>query len=110
MPGGKYRHISGHIFRLDGIEVCAPVHDALLIEADDCLIEATVQITQECMTAASRDVLDGFELRSDAKIVRHPERYMDPRGERMWGAVQGILADVRQQSETAAMATTGEVF
>jgi hypothetical protein len=93
-----------------GIQVCAPIHDALLIEADDYLIEATVEITQEAMAAASRTVLDGFELRSDAKIVRHPDRYMDPRGERMWGAVQGILADLQQQSEALEMAAVGEAL
>jgi hypothetical protein len=42
------------------------------------------------------------ELRSDAKIVRHPDRYMDPRGERMWGAVQGILADLKAAAVEAA--------
>ncbi len=78
-----------------GIHVCAPVHDALLIEAADELIEASVKITQERMAEASRLVLDGFELRSDAKIVRHPDRYADPRGEQMWGAVQGILSDLK---------------
>lgn len=80
-----------------GIAVCAPIHDALLIEANDHLITAAVEITQECMAAASRLVLDGFELRSDAKIVRHPDRYMDPRGQRMWGAVQGILSDLQRR-------------
>jgi len=78
-----------------GIAVCAPVHDALLIEANNELIEASVAITQEQMAAASRAVLDGFELRSDAKIVRYPERYMDPRGERMWATVTGILAGLK---------------
>jgi hypothetical protein len=35
------------------------------------------------MAEASRVVLSGFELRSDAKVVRHPDRYTDPRGERI---------------------------
>ena len=46
------------------------------------------------MAEASRVVLAGFELRSDAKIVRHPDRYMDPRGERMWDTVMGILLSI----------------
>ena len=75
-----------------GVQVCAPVHDALLVEgpADD--IEHVVADTQAAMLEASRVVLHGFELRSDAKIVRHPERYTDPRGETMWATVQNILA------------------
>ena len=36
------------------------------------------------MQEASRIVLDGFELGSDVKVVRYPERYMDKRGEVMW--------------------------
>jgi len=42
-------------------------------------------------------VLGGFELRSDAKIVRHPERYMDPRGKRMWETVVEILEDLEYE-------------
>ena len=39
------------------------------------------------MAEASRAVLDGFELGTDAKVVRYPERYMDKRGEEMWQTV-----------------------
>lgn len=68
-----------------GIRIGAPVHDALLLEApideiDDKVIEA-----QACMARAARHLLDGFELKTDPKIVRFPERYMDEkRGRQMW--------------------------
>jgi N-glycosylase/DNA lyase len=40
------------------------------------------------MADASRIVLaDVLELRTDVKIVRAPDRYMDPRGRRMWDTV-----------------------
>ena len=73
-----------------GIRVCAPIHDALLVEgtADD--IDDVVAETQAAMAEASRVVLSGFELRSDAKIVRHPDRYLDPRATRCgkrWSAI-----------------------
>jgi DNA polymerase-1 len=74
-----------------GVRVCAPVHDALLIEAPLDELEATVAKTQELMAEASRVVLDGFELRSDAKVVRYPHRYVDDRGERMWNTVWRIV-------------------
>ena len=51
-----------------GVEVCAPVHDALLITAPVEEIEAAVAVTREAMAEASRAVLDGFEVRTDAKI------------------------------------------
>lgn len=77
-----------------GITVCAPVHDALLIEADANRIDEAVAATQAVMREASGIVLGGFELRTDAKIVMHPERYMDPRGVRMWETVCGILREL----------------
>lgn len=76
-----------------GIQVCAPVHDALLIEASSREIDETVAATQAVMAEASAIVLGGFRLRSDAKVVRHPERYSDPRGERMWNTVHEILME-----------------
>jgi hypothetical protein len=79
-----------------GIEVCAPVHDALLVEGAAGEIQDVVAATQDAMAEASRVVLAGFELRSDAKIVCHPERYIDPRGEQMWNTVMGLLAELPQ--------------
>ncbi len=76
-----------------GIEVCAPIHDALLIEANADAIEQAVEACQAAMREASAVVLDGFELRTEAKIVCHPERYSDPRGARMWELVGNLLAE-----------------
>jgi hypothetical protein len=73
--------------------VCCPVHDALLIEGPDDQIETIVEATQAAMREASRIVLDGFELRADAKIVRHPDRYEDPRGTKMWQTVQDLIRE-----------------
>ena len=74
-----------------GIRVCAPVHDALLIEAAANEIDDVLAETQAIMAEASRIVLDGFALRTEAKVVRHPDRYMDARGERFWREVVTIL-------------------
>jgi hypothetical protein len=77
-----------------GVAVCAPIHDALLVEGLTEDIDAAVAITQDAMAEASRVVLSGFELRSDVKIVSHPDRYTDPRGVKMWETVMGILAEL----------------
>jgi hypothetical protein len=79
-----------------GVTVCCPVHDALLVEGPTGMIQDVVADTQEAMAEASRVVLAGFELRSDAKVVRHPDRYSDPRGEQMWETVMGLMADLPQ--------------
>ena len=75
-----------------GICVCAPVHDALLIEAGAENIDAAVDDTRRVMAEASRIVLSGFELRTDVKIVRYPDRYMDSRSQAMWNMVMNILS------------------
>jgi hypothetical protein len=77
-----------------GIQVCAPVHDAVLVEGRVDLIGQVVADTQAAMAEASRVVLNGFELRSDAEIVRWPDRYVDKRGVRMWETITGILEEL----------------
>jgi DNA polymerase I len=79
-----------------GIEVCAPVHDAVLICAPLDRLDADVGRMRDAMREASRIVLDRFELGTDVKIVRHPDRYADPRGDLMWNRVMTLIR--RQQS------------
>jgi len=74
-----------------GIDVCAPIHDALLVEGTVEGIEGIVLAAQDAMREASRAVLDGFELRSDASIIRWPDRYGDERGRAMWDTVNRLL-------------------
>jgi hypothetical protein len=77
----------------DRIAVCAPVHDAILIEAPVDEIENAVVKAQRAMAEASRLVLGHLELRSEATVIRYPERYIDARGRRMWETVQAVLAE-----------------
>jgi DNA polymerase I len=84
-----------------GVEVCAPVHDALLICAPLDRLDADVETTRACMAEASRIVLDGFELGTDAHVVEHPERYMDGRGAVMWDRVTRLIAERHAQEEAA---------
>jgi DNA polymerase-1 len=82
----------------NGIRVCCPVHDAILIEAPSDSIQSAVGAVQGYMAEASRIVLDGFELATDADIVSWPDRYMDEkRGRSMWDRVSS-LCDSAEQS------------
>src|SRR5262249_2649804 len=58
-----------------GVEVCAPVHDAILIEAGIGQIDEAVRAAQAAMSDASAIVLGGFRLRTDAKVCT--TRYSD---------------------------------
>jgi hypothetical protein len=54
------------------------------------------------MAEASRFVLAGFELATDVKVVRWPDRYSDPRGTEMWDRVCSlVLPKPQQQRKTA---------
>ena len=76
-----------------GIEVCALIHDAVLICAPLDRLDADWRRMRACMAKASRIVLDGFELRTDVHLVRYPDRYPDPRGAVMWDRVMRLIAD-----------------
>jgi DNA polymerase-1 len=83
-----------------GIEVCAPIHDAVLVCAPLDRLEADVATMRATMAKASRIVLGGgFEVRTDVKIVRHPHRYTDPRGAVMWDRVMRLIT--RRQAAVA---------
>jgi hypothetical protein len=81
-----------------GIEVCAPVHDAVLICAPFDRLDADVLKMREAMAEASRVVLGGFELRTDCHVVQHPHRYTDKRGAVMW---ERVIALIAQRQPTA---------
>ena len=68
----------------DGIRLCAPIHDAVMVEAPADEIDAVVARTQRHMDRASRELLGGFEVGTDAQIVRYPGRYMEDRGRKIW--------------------------
>jgi hypothetical protein len=73
------------------IGICAPVHDAILIEAPLESLDEVIATTQKLMQRAGEIVLNGFPVGSDAKIVRFPERYMDGRGKQMWNTVWSTI-------------------
>ena len=73
-----------------GIEVCCPVHDAFLIAAPLEGLERDIANMREIMTEAGRAVCR-ISVRTDAVIVRWPDRYMDSRGAGMWDRISGLL-------------------
>jgi DNA polymerase-1 len=81
-----------------GLEVCAPVHDAVLIHAPLDRLDAAIATMRTAMAEASRVVLGGFELGTDVSVTRWPYHYMDSRGRVMWNRVTELLggAELRQ--------------
>ena len=84
------------------IEVCAVIHDAVLICAPLDRLAEDVERMRACWAKASRVVLDGFELRTEATLVRHPHRYQDPRGTLMWNRVMRLITAREATKQGAA--------
>jgi hypothetical protein len=80
-----------------GVQVCAPVHDALLVEGPIGQIDDVVATARMAMTEASRVVLAGVEVATDVEIISWPDRYADERGAVMWERVTEILASKEPQ-------------
>jgi hypothetical protein len=75
-----------------GIEVCGPIHDAVLIHAPLDRLAADTATMQAIMAEASELVLGGrLRLRTDTKTIKYPDRYSDKRGAEMWRIVMELL-------------------
>lgn len=81
-----------------GIEVCAPVHDAVLIAAPLDRLDADVATTRALMERAGAAVTGGLPVRTDAEVIRWPDRYTDERGSEMWRRVMRLLADLHRSA------------
>ncbi len=89
-----------------GIKVCAPVHDAFLIEAPVDTIEHEVVRMQACMARASADVLEGFQLNTEVDVIRHPDRFGGG-ANRMWQLATKFVTDPSPHGQpTPSLAVT----
>jgi DNA polymerase I len=71
-----------------GLRIACPVHDALLLVSTLDRIEEDTQRLREIMADASNIILSGvLTCRTDAKIVRFPDRFVDDDGVEMWNKV-----------------------
>ena len=77
-----------------GIGLCAPVHDAVVIEGPTDTIDDVVAQARGIMAEASKIVLGGFEIGTDAEIVKYPDRYIDEAGEDFWNTVTRLAGPV----------------
>jgi DNA polymerase I len=83
-----------------GLSLIRCAHDSFLIEDTIDRIEQSVVEIQNIMRQASRDLLNGLELRADCKpwdIVCYPDRFVDKReredGMRHWNRLMTLIAE-----------------
>jgi hypothetical protein len=86
-----------------GVTICAPVHDAVLIESSTEGLPRAIQVTRRAMAEASTLVLGGFMLRTDCDEAVHPQRLLKKAGTTMWNKIWAhvdpskLVADVQHQ-------------
>jgi DNA polymerase-1 len=90
--GSEILHVACILAGRRGIELVAPIHDALLAEGDLDQAEELSLALDRLMRDAAAVVLRGYELPTDFQIVRPGQRYHDDRGQAMWETVTTLLA------------------
>jgi hypothetical protein len=97
--GAEMMRLAASMATEAGLTVCAPVHDAFLLEAPLDQLETAAAQLQEIMIEASRLVLRVSDLvcRVDVSYVRWPDRYMLASGLGMWRRVMKLLTNVEQK-------------
>lgn len=80
------------------IKIIAPIHDAILIE---CCEEGAAEIilkAQKLMTEASTIVLgSGNSIKTEADVIKYPDRYSDLRGVETWKKIQRIVEEIKAE-------------
>lgn len=96
--GAEILHVACILAERRGIEIIAPVHDALMAEADTGLAEEVSAALDEVMGDATAIALQGHRLPTDVQIVRPGERHYDDRGEEMWNTVNRLLLKLKAKA------------
>jgi DNA polymerase family A len=94
-------HVACVLAERRGIEIIAPVHDALMAECDLRDVNDCAASLDQCMRDAAAVVLQGYPLRTDNQIILPGGYYADKRGEKMYKAVISRIAKIESKHGTA---------
>jgi DNA polymerase I len=90
--GSEILHVACVMAERRGIQIVAPVHDALMAQAPIDQADNVSAALEQVMRDAAAVVLRGYELPTEAQLIRPGERYYDDRGEEMWKTVEELVA------------------
>lgn len=82
-----------------GFNICAPVHDAFLIEVSTENSESDIRLFQNLMTEAGSLLFENVKLRTEAETFAYPTPYWSEKGRPMWNHFHSFL---RLKSESLA--------
>jgi hypothetical protein len=95
--GAEMLRLAHCLLTENGIRVCAPIHDSFVIEATLESLDQEIERARSLMAEAARVVLRGFELFTDVKVVRYPDRYSCSEGKPMWDLVMRLLKEIESE-------------
>jgi DNA polymerase I-like protein with 3'-5' exonuclease and polymerase domains len=97
--GAEMLRLACNLIVEQGVTLCAPIHDAVMIESDVDSIGEAVNVTRNCMATASATLLDGLVIGTEVAVVTSPGRYFDKRGIAMWDTVTNILNQLAREAD-----------
>lgn len=95
-------HVACVLAERRGIEIIAPVHDALMAECDLRDVDDCAASLDQCMRDAAAVVLQGYPLRTDSQIIRPGEHYVEDRGAAMFQKVKDCIAKLENIQNVSA--------
>jgi hypothetical protein len=96
--GSEILHVACLLAPARGINIVAPVHDALMAEGDLADAEDLSRALDKLMGDAAETVLRGHRLPTDTQIIRPGETYQDKRGAEMWAVITRLMAKLEQEA------------
>jgi DNA polymerase I len=105
--GAEILRLAACLITEAGVQICATLHDAVLIESTAQKLENDVELAQRLMSEASRVVLFDFELQTNVSVARFPGRLFGSGGSDAWDKMMTLVHDssssktgVHQRSRT----------
>jgi len=95
--GSEVLHVACVLAERRGIQVVAPVHDAIMAEGPADQVEELSAALDRVMRDAAAVVLRGYELPTDKQVIRPGEHFFDKRGKEMWETISRLLAKLEER-------------
>jgi hypothetical protein len=93
--GAEMTRVALCLLTEQGVNVCASLHDAVIVEVPSRLADFTADAVRVAMGKASALLLHGHTLKVEVKTFHHPDRLLDDKGRAMWNQVNDLIEEIR---------------